>query len=113
MGAIVSECLLQEFARGFRRGERLLPADTVPQNSDEGVLPADSLVPAFVGRAANFLQIHQVEDDVIGAQVLLQFFLLNAARADHYNLRLPHYLRQIVTQQGTDMRDDFFDVLAI
>ena len=49
-GVIVSECLLQEFARGFRRGQRL-PADTVPQNSDEGFYQQiPSYLPLSAGR---------------------------------------------------------------
>src|SRR5215469_18118227 len=76
-------------------------------------LPAEPLV-GFAGRGtAGFFQVHQIDDDMLGAEMGLQFLAVDSASANNDDFRFLQHLLEIGGEQRSDVRDDFFDVLAV
>src|SRR5258705_1130395 len=75
-------------------------------------LPADSFVSRTAIRAANSVEIDEVDHFLVRSQPAAQFLAVHPRR-HHDHFGFADHLRPIVAQNLAEMRNFFFDVLAI
>src|SRR5712692_4630998 len=76
-------------------------------------LPAHPFVRDARGWPAGLLQIYQIHYNVTGLQVGIQGLSVDSTRSNDDYFCLAQYMFQTGAEQGTDVRNDFLDVLAI
>src|SRR5712692_2212413 len=99
-----------DFAPGIRGDQS---AGLYPKNLHKLKLPADAFVCGCCIKATSLLQIHQVYDDVILAEMSAQCFLVESASCDHDHVCVLQHLLEAGAQQRTNMRNYLLNVLAI
>ena len=63
--------------------------------------------------AASLLKVHQVDHNLAWFDLAAQGSAIDAARADDDHFGLGERAREIRAEQGTHVRNDFLDVLAV
>ena len=76
-------------------------------------LPANPFVVARRSRSCLSFKIHQIDDNVAGPETLAEFILIQSAGRDHDDLGVLENLCKAGRKQRTDVRDHFFNVLAV
>src|SRR5215469_1169667 len=77
------------------------------------LLPADSLVCAIFGDTPRLFKVDEIDDDLIGMDVLAEGCAVEAARGNDHHFRCRKRKREIPTQERSDVGNHILDVLPI
>ncbi len=96
-GALLPTCLGDKEMRAF----------------DDKSLPANS----FIGLGALWtpclIQVDEINHDLFGPKVFRKLIFVRRFVAEDHDFGCAQYAFEVGREHGSDMRDDFFDVLAI